>query len=441
MTVTDSINFSSANGGVEEIELLCEQASFALCSGSAAEALSLLTQAFRLSFAGNQPALMGRVLIEMGQAYTSLAQLDRAADCYQTALKKDSTQNAEIMLSAYTGLARIYSQKGDPGQAIEHFTHAAQIAKANDLRASEALLLNEIGDLQSKNGYAKEALATYYRALEAGRCARSPEAEAASHLGAAGSSLILQNSESLALHVDQALLAMRRVQSRLTIRAMREKITELLRAIGESQQMIELELSLVDAYSTNQINAAMNIHIDMARVLADRGESDKGLAHLETARGFAQALFDRTAEARVVEALADIYEASGLSYMTLSVYEEWTRMARDAGDREIEISALESLSAAHERVGNLDNAIETLQRALLLAQSKCDRQLEAAYLFEQALLNLKIRKSEAAIDLLERAKRVLPEHLDPALASDIRRKLEDLKPQYGGGLSSRVVRK
>lgn len=438
MTVTDSMNYSSARGGAEDVDSLCEEAALSLRSGNAAEAIETLTQAFRMSYSSNDPSLIGRVLVEMGQAYLTLNEHDRAADCFNTALKKDTSGCGEVLLGAHTGLGHVYHHNGQTAESIGHLMSAAKAAKAANLRSNEAALLNEVGDLHLHSEQAKEAYAVYTRALDAARSGHSPEGETAAHIGAAAAAAALDDYEHLALHCDQALLAMRNVKSRLMIRGMRDKVTHLMHQLGETQQMIDLELALVEAYSGNQISAAMQIHIDLAKALVDRGESDKALAHLETARGYAQTLMDRKAETRVLGQMADIYEASGLSYLSVGLYDEGVRMAREVGDRELELAALEALAAAQERVGDLDCAIQTLQRAYLLVQSKCDRQMEAAYLYEQALLQLKLRNIVPAIEALERARKTLPDNTDPALASEIRQKLRELKPT--GGLSSRVIR-
>lgn len=440
MAAINTSNSGSELGSEEQISLLYDQALAKIQVGDAAQALDDLTAALRLSYAANQPKLLGRVLAAMGETYLSLEQRERAEDCFASALRMDTTSSPEVRLAANSGLARVARQRGEVTQALAYYADAAKVARELQQQAVEAALLNDLGELQVQAGQAKEAQASYARAVEVARASGFADAEAAAYCGMAITSLQPQNLDTAALRVNQALMALRRVENRLTIRTINEKLVKVMEALGLSRRQINLEFALVSAYSEGGIEQAMNTHAEIAQILAQQDEMDKAVAHLDAARKHAQQLKNRQAEAHIVSTLADIYEAHGLSYMALSIYEEWLKTVRNSGDLESELHALEGLAAAHERVGQLDSAIETFQRTLILAQTKCDRQMEARYLYAQALLHLKKHSTETALQVLERAKKVLPANIDPALASEIDRILAELSPPSMGGLSRRMMK-
>src|SRR5688572_22707492 len=184
-------------------------------SGNPTQALDHLGQAFRLSYSSNHPVLTGQILLSMGQTYYRLEQSDRAADCFRTALKMDSTQCAEVRISAHSALARLAEQRGSTKEAIDHYQEAISAAQESGDSATQAALLNDIADLQMKAGRAKEALATYTRALDLAHSANCPDVEVNAHIGAASAFEQLQQRENMAHQCEHALMAMRHINNRL----------------------------------------------------------------------------------------------------------------------------------------------------------------------------------------------------------------------------------
>jgi tetratricopeptide (TPR) repeat protein len=427
------------NNQQETILNLCNQAAEYVRVGNADEAIKHLVEAFNLAQSISNARLTAYVLNAMGHAYVQIGNIERAEDCFNTALKRAGSDNPDLSLMAQSGLGRAAQSKGDAMAAANHLSQAAALAKTAGNHQMEATLMNDAGDMLLADGQPKNARKAYQNALDAARTARNTDHEATALVGIASATQRI-DGEDTAAAIQAALSALGKATDDAVRDRLRTQVRDLLKASGRSEVLIPLDLDLADAEAMGDTPRMITIHTKIAQVLMDAKKIEAAQDRLNVARELAQTSRDLAAESRIMGLMGDLSVKSGFAYMAYGQYEEQVALAKESRNRELEIDALMNLAAAHEAGGNPRNAIETIQKAITLAKISVNAKLEAGMVFQQAKLHLALGDITSALELLERVKKLLANGANP----DLLREVEVLIAQNrtvsnSGSMSSRFT--
>ncbi|MEH1773419.1 tetratricopeptide repeat protein [Nostoc sp.] len=106
-------------------------------------------------------------LIALGNAYRSIAQYQKAIDCYEQALSiTDNFQNLEHRETLLGNLGTCYADFGQIEQAIDYSQRALNITQKSRDRESEAIWLNNLGNYHADVGQFSQAIEYYQRAKD-----------------------------------------------------------------------------------------------------------------------------------------------------------------------------------------------------------------------------------------------------------------------------------
>lgn len=172
------------------------------------QAILLLEQAARVAEKQGQREIWGLHLGNLGNAYESLGQFDRAIEYHETSLaiaQEIGDKRGEAQTIG--NLGNIYRSIGDYTKSLEYHKQALSIAQAVGDQRGESSDLNNLGGTYQKLGKYEEAIQSYEQALVLARKMGDKFSESAA-LGNLGSAHDRQGEYSKAIMYQEQSLAL-----------------------------------------------------------------------------------------------------------------------------------------------------------------------------------------------------------------------------------------
>jgi len=280
----------------------------------------------------------GAFTSNLGLAYYSLGQMDKAIEYHEQALtivKEIGDRRAEGNQTGNLGLA--YYSLGQVDKAIEYYQLALTIAKETGDRRAEGNALGNLGLAYSDLGQVDKAIEYFQMALTIARETgdRRAEGNALGNLGLAYYSL------------------------------------------GQVDKAIEYyQLALTIAKETGDRRAEGNALGNLGLAYSDLGQMDKAIEYFQMALTIARETGDRRAEGSDLGNLGNAYKNLGQVDKAIEYYQLALTIVKEIGDRRAEGNQTGNLGSAYSELGQVDKAIEYYQLALTIAREIGDRRGE-----------------------------------------------------------------
>ncbi|MEM7534090.1 MAG: tetratricopeptide repeat protein [Chloroflexota bacterium] len=266
-----------------------------------------------------------------GRALEQSGDIEGAVKNYGQALPllRDSGQRP-TEAATLNQLARIYSNLGDKGKAIEFHRFALELYELDNDISGMAVTHNWIGNVRNDLGDIESALAAYQTALSLSQSSGNSATE----------SSVLNNLGGVYERVGDLEQAAEAYVQALTLR----------REAGDRQG---------EATTMNNI----------ASLYTKVGETDKALEFYEGTLALQRQIEDVRGEAITLNNLGRLYENQGNDTEALSNYEQSLILRRAAADRLGEATTLNNMASVNARLGNADTATENYQQSLSLLEA------------------------------------------------------------------------
>jgi len=283
----------------------------------------------------------GVVLGNLGNAYYSLGQVDKAIEYYGQALVIDREIGDQRGVGADLGnLGNAYRTLGQVHKAIEYYGQSLVIYREIGDRGGEGNQLGNLGLAYSALGQVEKAIEYYEQALAIAREIGDRRGEGA-YLGNLGLAYSALGQVDKAIeYSEQTLVIQREIGDRR----------------GEGNQLGNLGL----AYGA-------------------LGQMDKAIEYYEQALVIQREIGDRRGEGNQLGNLGSAKSALGQMDKAIEYYEQALVIQREIGDRRGEGNQLGNLGIAYYSLGEVDKAIRYYERALGITREIEDRRGEGIW--------------------------------------------------------------
>ncbi len=196
------------------------------------------------------PARRAIVLNNIGVAYSSLGEPERALDYLQQSLeimKTGTDRNAEALTLNNIGYA--YNRLAKYKEAQDYYGQARAMVQKSGNRSLEAQTLDHLGATYSDMGQPEKALDLHQQSLEIQRTAKNIRREAFSHLNLGHVYRLLAQPEKALDHFNQALAIFRNISdsnSAAVVLEGRARAQQQLGNLAEARKDVEESLSLIE---------------------------------------------------------------------------------------------------------------------------------------------------------------------------------------------------
>lgn len=133
--------------------------------GELAEAASVYQQAFRLSEAGGEPAVKGRLAMGLGKALYQLGQVEQSLSWTEQACRLLEEAGSDERVLARHNLAVLYAARGETEEAHQEFMQCLRVYEEKEWTQKQASVLEDIALLQLHGGQPEEAMRCCRKAL------------------------------------------------------------------------------------------------------------------------------------------------------------------------------------------------------------------------------------------------------------------------------------
>ncbi len=351
---------------------------------------------------------LGWVLQRIGDRRAGLAWMERALEIAQG---KDQNLELDIIYN----MAGVYSDTGNPGQALEFYQQALSFMRSVGDRAGEAGTLNNMATVYSDTGQPDQALELYQQTLPIRREVgdRAGEAATLNNMAAVYSDTG-KPDQALELY-QQALPNWREVGDRAGEAATLNNMAAVYSATGQHDQAFELcrQALPIRRAMGDRAGEAVTLNI-MAAVYSATGQPGQALELYRQALPMLRAVSDRAGEAKTINNMAGVYRAIGHPDQALELYQQTLPIRREVGDRAGEAATLNNMATVYSATGNLDLALELYRKALPLMREVGYRAGEAATLNNMAAMYSATGNPGNALELYRKALSLMREVGDRA---------------------------
>lgn len=203
-----------------------------------------------LPFLDEYPSRRAIVLNNIGVAYSSLGEPERALDYLRQAeeiMKTGTDRSAEALTLNNIGYA--YNRLAKFKEAQDYFGQARAMVQKAGNRSLEAQTLDHLGATYSDMGQPEKALDLHQQSLEIQRTAKNIRREAFSHLNLGHVYRLLSQPEKALDHFNQALATFRNIgdlNSAAVVLEGRARAQQKLGNLAEARKDVEESLSLIE---------------------------------------------------------------------------------------------------------------------------------------------------------------------------------------------------
>jgi len=330
---------------------------------------------------GNRKA-EGNHLGNLGNAYLSLGEVERAIEFYQQALviaRQIGDRRGEG--NSLGNLGNAYLSLGEVERAIEFYQQALVIARQIGDRRGEANRLDGLGLAYADQGELRRAIEYHEQALAISREIgdRRDEGNSLGHLGNAY--FRLGEARQAIEFYQQALVIARDIGHRRNEEAWLGNLGNAYLGLGEPRRAIEYhEQALAISREIGDRRGEGNSLGNLGLACTALGEPRRAIEYHEQALTISREIGDRRGEAADLGSLGLAYAALGEARRAIEYHEQGLAIARQIGDRRGEGNSLGNLGLAYANLGEARRAIEFYQQALVIARQIGDRRGEGNHL-------------------------------------------------------------
>ncbi len=293
-------------------------------------------------------------------------------------------------------------------RAISKLAAAAPLYHATNDKGQEADTLNSIGTLYSNLGEPQQALAYFAQALPlcVAIADRGMQAAVLSNMGTVY--LSLSELQKALDYFGQALPLLRADNDRKGEATTLNNMGSLYYQLGDSQKALSyfaqsLPLSRAAGDDGGQAITLTN----MGDISYSSDHNQEALDYYNRALPLYRAAGDRRSEAITLSQIGQVYADLDNLQKAVEYYQQALPLSRAVGDRSGEAQTLSGVGAAFLAIGEQQEALETYQQVLPLYQAIGDRSSEARTLFNIAFNERGTNKPDAALRDIEAALAIL----------------------------------
>jgi len=311
------------------------------------------------------------ILNELGIAYRSLSEYNRAIEFDQQALeisRKIGDRNGEA--SSLNGLGNAYDSLSQYQQAIQFHQQSLEIKREIGDRDDEASSLNNLGEAYRNLGQYQQAINFYQQSLEIFR-------EIGDRNGEASSLMNLGNAYNSLGQYQQAI-------------NFYQQSLEIFREIGDRNG---------EALSLNNLGIAYN----------SLGQYQQAINFYQQSLEIFREIGDRNGEASSLGNLGNAYHSLGQYQQAINFYQQSLEIEREIGDRNGEATALMNLGNAYYSLRQYQQAINFYQQSLEIEREIGDRNGEALSLNNLGIALKEIGRRGESIDAFNASRKIYEE--------------------------------
>jgi len=326
-----------------------------------------------------EPGLQAANLSNLGCAYHSLGQVERAIKLHEQAVAIAS----EIGDCAVRGrhlrnLGNAYYSLGQVERAIKLYEQAVAIAREIGDRRVEGASLGNLGSAYYFLGQIERAIMFCEEALAIAREIGDRWVEGTS-LGTLGSVYRgLGQVERAIKFYEEALAVAREINARWVEEIYLGSLGLAYRALGQVERAIRLyQEALAIAHEIGDCRKEGAWLGSLGRAYRDLGQVEQAIKLYQEALAVARETGDRRGESNRLGDLGRAYRDLGQVERAIKLYEQALVIAREIGDRWWEGICLDGLGIAYHSLEQIERAIEFHEQALAIACEIGDRRGES----------------------------------------------------------------
>jgi tetratricopeptide (TPR) repeat protein len=264
-------------------------------------------------------------------------------------------------------LGSAYFSLGEPQRAIEFYQQALAIDREIGDRRGEGNRLGNLGLAYAALGEPRRAIEFYQQALAIAREIGDRRGEG-NHLGNLGSAYAALGEPRRAIEFhEQALAIDREIGDRRGEGADLGNLGNAYAALGEPRRAIEFyqQALAIDRGIGDRRGEGADLG-NLGLAYAALGEPRRAIEFYQQALAIAQEIGDRRGEGNRLGNLGLAYAALGEPQRAIEFYQQALAIARQIGDRRMEVNNLTNLGAAFDALGEHQQAIECFDQTIQL---------------------------------------------------------------------------
>jgi len=331
-----------------------------------------------LAIDSKSDALVIAALGNLGNAYLSLGQYDRAIEFYTQGLaiaQEIGDRNGEGTWLGALGIA--YDNLGQYDKAIEFYTQALAIAQEIGDRNGEGIRLGNLGIAYDSLGQYDSAIEYSTQALAIAQEIGDRKGEG-NHLGNLGNAYLrLGQYDSAIEYSTQALAIAREIGDRKGEGNQLGNLGNAYLSLGQYDRAIEFYTqALAISQEIGDRNGEGRHLGNLGIAYRNLGQYDRAIKFYTQALAIAQEIGDRNGEGNHLGHLGIAYDSLGQYDRAIEFYTQGLAISQEIGDRNGEGNHLGNLGNAYRNLGQYDRAIEFYTQALAISQEIGDRKGE-----------------------------------------------------------------
>jgi CHAT domain-containing protein len=274
---------------VSENSSICRSAAVVLINlgeaysslGQPENALHEFQRSLNISDALGQPVAQGAARFHIGYAHSLLGDPTTALNFYQKALEFQQKAGDEKGKSlTYTYLGMLYTALNEPRVALGFYQKALPIQQASGDKRSLAITLDKLATGYRQVGEANEASINYAKALDLWRAIKDPDGEALTLYNMATTESLAGNLPLANQHAEAALKLVESLRTRLTSQTMRTSYLAFKEDYYQINTDLKMQLGLAGKPNEHVATALESSEKAKARVLLDT-LSEAGVGRVE----------------------------------------------------------------------------------------------------------------------------------------------------------------
>ncbi len=336
------------------------------------------------------PYLKQRSVGNLGLAYYSMGQYQRAISCYNQALvisKEIGDRRGEEANFGNLGLA--YSDLGQVEKAIEYYNQALEISKEIGDRRGEGTGFGNLGIAYRRLGQIEKAIEYYDQALEILKEIGDRRGEESNfgNLGLAYSDL--GQVEKAIEYYNQALAISKEIGDRRGEGTVLGNLGIAYRHLGQIEKAIEYYDQALEISKEIGDRRGEGIRLgNLGLAYSLLGQIKKAIEYYDQALEISKEIGDRRNEGVHLSNLGLAYSLLGQIEKAIEYYNQALEISKEIGDRRGEGIWLGNLGIAYRHLGQIEKAIKYYDQAIEIADEIGHTQLQNWARYGLALTHL-----------------------------------------------------
>ena len=374
----------------------------------------------------------GSIFGNLGLAYSSLGQVERAAEYYEQALailKEIGDGRGEGNQLGNLGSA--YYFLGQVERAIEYYEQALAIAKEIGDRRGEGSDLGNLGLAYYALGQVERAIDYYEQALAIAKEIGNGRGEGnvLGNLGIAYFSL--GQVERAVEYYEQALAISKENGDRKGEGNVLGSLGNAYRSLSKVERAVEYyEQALAISKEIGDKRGEGNVLGSLGIAYYSLGQVELAIEYYEQALKIVKEIGDRRGEGNVLGSLGIAYYSLGQVELAIGYYKQALTIAREIGNRRDEGILLGNLGIVYYSLGQVELAIDYSKQALIIAREIEDRRNEGNWLNNLGVAFKNLKKYDLALACYLLARKIRREIRDPEIET-IENNISGLKNEVG----------